>query len=67
VAEELRVAMVRRKVTAAHVARIAGISTGAMSERLNGKRSFNTDQLAAIADALDLDIADLFPADAIAS
>ena len=59
VAEELRVAMVRRRFTQAALAKRIGISRVALSERLACKRAFTTDHLIRAAEALDIDVADL--------
>lgn len=60
VAAEVRAAMGRQNVRARDLSAAIGISQGALSERLNGKRAFNVDQLARIADVLDVDLIDFF-------
>lgn len=62
IAAEVRAQMGRKRVSANVLARKVGMSGGALSERLNGKRAFNTDQLAAIAAVLDMDLLGLFVA-----
>jgi transcriptional regulator with XRE-family HTH domain len=62
IAAEVRAQMGRKRVTARALAKSIGISDGALSERLNGARPFNTDQLARIAEALDMDLLALFVA-----
>lgn len=61
-AAEVRAQMGRKRVTARALARSIGISDGALSERLNGARPFNTDQLVRIAEVLDMDLLALFEA-----
>jgi transcriptional regulator with XRE-family HTH domain len=56
--------MARRRITAASLARRIGVSRTALGERLNGDKAFNTDQLFAIAQVLEIDFLDLFPAEA---
>lgn len=55
VAAEVRSLMGRLRVTQAVLARKAEMSRPALSERLAGKRAFDTDQLIRIASALDVD------------
>jgi len=62
IAAEVRAQMGRKRITARALAKTIGISDGALSERLNGTRPFNTDQLARIATALDVDLVALFMA-----
>lgn len=59
VAAEVRAAMARKRMTQAVLAKTAGISRQALSDRLAGKRSFTTDHIIGICAALDLDPADL--------
>jgi transcriptional regulator with XRE-family HTH domain len=56
VAAEVRAAMGRAHVTATTLAPAIGISRAGLSERLNGHRPFDTDQLAAIAKVLGVDV-----------
>lgn len=59
VAAEVRAAMGRQRVTQEVLAAKAGMSRPALSERLAGRRPFNTDQIIGICTALNLDPADL--------
>lgn len=59
VAADIRAGMGRHRVTQAALAKKIGCSRVALSERLNGHRAFNTDQLLTIAAALDLDLVEL--------
>jgi transcriptional regulator with XRE-family HTH domain len=56
VAAEVRAAMGRAHVTATTLAPAIGISRAGLSERLNGHRPFDTDQLVAIADVLGVEV-----------
>jgi transcriptional regulator with XRE-family HTH domain len=56
--------MARADVNQVTLADAIGISRGGLSERLNGIRPFNTDQLAAIADYLRVDVFSLMVAPA---
>lgn len=70
VAAEVRAAMGRKRITQESLAAEAGMSRPALSDRLAGRRPFNTDQIIGICLALDLDPADLLlvgPRDAVAS
>lgn len=62
IAGQVRAEMARRRVTAASLARRIGVSRTALGERLNGDKAFNTDQLFAIANVLEMAFIDLFPA-----
>lgn len=59
VAAEVRAAMARNKVTQQQLADSIGISRMSLSARLNGVRAFTSDDLFAIAYALDVPVADL--------
>lgn len=62
VAEEVRVAMVRKRVRGAALAQQIGRSEAYLSRRLTGNTAFDLDDLQAISDVLDIDVADLLPA-----
>lgn len=62
IATEIRAQMGRKRVSANVLARKVGMSSGALSERLSGKRAFNTDQLAKVTAVLDMDLLALFVA-----
>jgi transcriptional regulator with XRE-family HTH domain len=55
VAAEVRSLMGRQRVTQATLARKAEMSRPALSERLAGKRPFDTDQIVRISEALGVD------------
>lgn len=61
IAGEVRAAMARRRVTQAQLARRIGVSRTSLSERLNGAKAFNTDQLMQISQALGVPFLDLLP------
>lgn len=67
VAAEIRAAMGRKRMTQAALAERIGISRPALSDRLACRRPFDTDQLVAACDALDLDLLDLLAPAAAAS
>lgn len=52
--------MGRHRVTQSALAAKIGMSRAALSERINGNRAFNTDELAAICEVLHLDFLALF-------
>lgn len=54
VAAEIRAAMGRKNTTQSALAGEIGMSRAALSERLSGQRAFDTDELDAIATALDV-------------
>lgn len=62
VAEEIRVAMVRKRVRGATLAQQIGRSEAYLSRRLTGNTAFDLDDLQAISDALEMDVVDLLPA-----
>lgn len=66
IAAEVRAALARDQIKQADLAHAIGISQGALSERLRGVRAFDTDQLAAIAEHLGLNVLDLLPSGAAA-
>jgi transcriptional regulator with XRE-family HTH domain len=60
-AEELRVILARRRMSAAELARRTGIKQSTMARRMTGETAFDLDDLELIAEALGIEIADLFP------
>jgi transcriptional regulator with XRE-family HTH domain len=61
VADEIRVALVRRRMSARRLAEDIGLSQSAMSARLTGVTPIDLDELERIARALDVPITDLLP------
>lgn len=61
VADEIRVALVRRRMSAKRLAEAVGVSQSAMSARLTGTTPIDLDELERIAQALEVDLADLLP------
>lgn len=61
VAGEVRAAAARRRMSGTQLARLIGVSQVAMSRRLNGRMAFRVDELAILAEALDVPISDLLP------
>lgn len=61
VAGEIRAAMARKRVTQRELADGTGISRVSLSERLSGRRPFNTDQIFLVATYLCIDVWTLFP------
>lgn len=59
VAEEVRVAMTRRRISQARLASALGLSQAAVNRRLSGAVDFTISELRAVADALEVDITDL--------
>ena len=59
---EIRVAMVRRRVNALQLSRLAGISNSTLGTLLNGSSAMDVDQLARICKALDLEPGELYSA-----
>jgi transcriptional regulator with XRE-family HTH domain len=64
VAEEVRAALARRRVSASALARKLGKSQTYVWRRLSGETAFDTDDLEAIAGILDVTVVDLLPPDA---
>lgn len=62
VAEEVRVLLARRRLSASELARQIGVTQPYISRRLTGDTPFDVDDLERIADALDVPISDLMPA-----
>lgn len=63
VAEEVRVLLARRRLSAAKLAQQLGWSQPYMARRMAGTQPFDVDDLEAIADALGVGIVDLLPRD----
>jgi len=61
VAEEIRVLLARRNITASELARRIGMTQRSMSRRITGEKAIDVDDLGRIAEALDVPIADLLP------
>jgi DNA-binding Xre family transcriptional regulator len=61
VAEEIRVLLARKRISAAELARRTGIKQSTMSRRMTGETAFDMDDLELIADALDVEVTDLMP------
>lgn len=64
VAEEVRVALARRRLSASELARRMGVTQRYISRRLTAEIAFDVDDLQRIARALGVAVADLLPADA---
>jgi transcriptional regulator with XRE-family HTH domain len=61
VAEEIRVLLARRKMSATQLANITGIKQSSLSRRMTGETAFDMDDLELIADALGVAVTDLMP------
>ena len=61
VAEEIRVLLARRRISASDLARKTGMTQRAVSRRLTGEKVIDVDDLASIANALGVDVVDLLP------
>jgi transcriptional regulator with XRE-family HTH domain len=61
VAEEIRVLLARRKMSATQLARITGLKQSSLSRRMTGETAFDMDDLELIADALGVAVTDLMP------
>lgn len=62
VAEEVRVQLARKSLTQEWLADATGIQSGTLSRRLRGAPpAFRIDEIACIADALNVDVRDLLP------
>jgi transcriptional regulator with XRE-family HTH domain len=61
VAEEIRVLLARRKMSATQLAHITGIKQSSLSRRMTGETAFDMDDLERIADALGVAVTDLMP------
>lgn len=62
VAEEIRVMLARRQITATELARKAGMTQRSISRRITGEKAIDMDDLDRIAGALGVDVLDLIPA-----
>jgi transcriptional regulator with XRE-family HTH domain len=61
VAEEIRVLLARRMMSASELGRRVGMTQPYISRRLTGETAFDIDDLAKIADALGVEVAELLP------
>jgi transcriptional regulator with XRE-family HTH domain len=61
VAEEIRVLLARRKMSATQLARLTGLKQSSLSRRMTGETAFDMDDLELIADVLGVSITDLMP------
>lgn len=64
VAEEVRVALARRRLSASELARRMGVTQRYISRRLTAEIAFDVDDLQHVASALGVAVTDLLPADA---
>lgn len=62
VADEVRAAMARKRVSQTKLADILGISQAAVSRRLTGEVAFDVNELSVLAGALDVSLATLLVA-----
>jgi transcriptional regulator with XRE-family HTH domain len=63
VAEEIRAMLGRKRVTGRELARRLGVSQPWVSQRLTGHQEIGLNDLERIADALDVEVAELLPLD----
>ncbi len=61
VAEEIRVLLARRRMSASDLARQTGMTQRAISRRLTGEKVIDVDDLAKIAEALGVEAVELLP------
>lgn len=61
VAEEIRVLLARRKMSATQLARLTGLKQSSLSRRMTGETAFDMDDLEVIADVLGVSVTDLMP------
>lgn len=66
VAEEIRVLLARKRISAAELARRTGLKQSTMSRRMTGETAFDMDDLEVIAKVLEVEVADLLPKTAAA-
>jgi transcriptional regulator with XRE-family HTH domain len=66
VATEIRAAMARKRVTQTALAALIGMPVYSLARRLSNQAPLTVDELAAIAAALDVPVADLLPAETVA-
>lgn len=62
VADSVRAELARRQMTQRQMADVLGISQASVARRLGGHVPFDVDELAAVAELLDMDPRDLLPA-----
>lgn len=62
IAENVRVLLARRQIVQADLARAMGMSNTRLSRRIRGVAPFKAEELAAVADFLDIPISDLLAA-----
>lgn len=67
VAANVRAEMARRQVTQATLAAALGVTQQAVSRRLRGDVDFTVSELQAVADVLEVPVADLIPASVLRS
>jgi transcriptional regulator with XRE-family HTH domain len=60
-AEEIRVLLARRRMSAAELARRTGMKQSTMARRMTGETAFDLDDLEAIANVLGVAVIDLLP------
>lgn len=60
-AEEIRVLLARRRISAAELARRTGMKQSTMARRMTGETAFDLDDLEAIAAVLGVDVTELLP------
>ena len=63
VTEEIRVVLLRRRMTAEELAGAVGWSTSTISRKLSNQAKFNLDDLHRVAKALNVPLQSLLPAD----
>jgi transcriptional regulator with XRE-family HTH domain len=63
-AEEIRSLLARRRMSAAHLGRLMGVSQAYVWRRLTGETAFDLNDLEAIAEILEVAVVDLLPSDA---
>jgi transcriptional regulator with XRE-family HTH domain len=61
VAEEIRVLLARKRISAAELARRTGIKQSTMSRRMTGETAFDMDDLEVIAEVLGVEVGELMP------
>ncbi|AYF29265.1 hypothetical protein CSH63_17695 [Micromonospora tulbaghiae] len=61
-AEEIRVLLARKRMSATELARRAGMKQSTLARRMTGEVAFNLDELELIADALNVPVLSLLPA-----
>jgi transcriptional regulator with XRE-family HTH domain len=64
-AEEIRVLLARKRMSAAELARRTGIKQSTMARRMTGETAFDLDDLEAIAVVLEVEVTDLLPKPAL--